>query len=94
MIRLEVLLALKTMEDNRARHQLAEQSVRLAEESLRITQKQYQAGRATITDLLNDQTVFHRARTDLALVDYQLIIDYAAVRATAGMPPLQGMESN
>ncbi len=92
MIRLDVLLAFKTLEDTRARHRLAEDSVKLAEESLRITQKQYQAGRATITDLLNDQTVFHQARTNLALAAYQLIIDYAAVRAKAGLPPLAEAE--
>ena len=94
MIRLDVLLALKALEDSKARHQLAGQRVELAEESLRITEKQYQAGRATITDLLNDQTVFHQARTDLALVTYQLIIDYTAVRAAAGMHPLPGMETD
>ena len=88
MIRLDVLRKLKTFEDSRARHRLAGQSLNLAEESLRITQKQYEAGRATITDLLNDQTVFHQARTDLALVAYQMMIDYAAVRAASGMPPL------
>ncbi len=94
MIRLDVLLALKTFEDSRSRHRLADQSLTLAEESLRITQKQYEAGRATITDLLNDQTVFHQARTDLALVADQMIIDYAAVRTAAGMPPLPDMDIN
>lgn len=94
MIRLDVLQKMKVFADNRARHRLAGQSLKLAEESLRITQKQYEAGRATITDLLNDQTVFHQARTDLALVAYQLIIDYSAVRAAAGMPPLQGLETD
>lgn len=90
-IRLDVLLAVKTFEDSRSRHRLADQSLTLAEESLRITQKQYEAGRATVTDLLNDQTVFHQARTDLTLIAYQMIIDYAAVRAAAGMPPLPDM---
>lgn len=94
MIRLDVLLALKTFKDSRSRHRLADQSLRLAQESLRITQKQYEAGRATITDLLNDQTVFHQARTDLTLVAYQMIIDYAAVRAAAGMAPLPDMNMN
>jgi outer membrane protein len=80
MIKLDVTNSYHELLNNWDQLQVAKKNFELADESLRITKKQYDAGRATITDLLNDQTTFHRARTQIELARYQLIISDADLK--------------
>ena len=56
-----------------------------SEESLRILRNRYDAGLATMTDLLSAETARSNARTALAGAVYQHRIGFAELEAAAGI---------
>lgn len=83
-IRLQVRQAYLNLTTARDRVEVSRESAAQAEESLRITQNRYEAGLATITDLLRTETARTAAQKNFlnALYDYRL--SFAALELATG----------
>jgi len=87
-IRLEVRRAFLDVRAAGQRVEVARASVTEAEESLRIMQNRYEAGLATVTDLLRNETALLAARTRrLAAVYDQRLAAVRLERATGRLTP-------
>ncbi len=87
-VKLQVRQAYAGLQAASQRIQVATASVSAAEESLRITQNRYEAGLATVTDLLRTETALLETRTRYlaALHDERVaatMVEFAAGRLTA-----------
>ncbi len=60
-------------------------AVKQAEESLRIVKNRYEAGLATVTDLLNSETALTASRTNLSMAVYNFNISYLNLELAAGI---------
>ncbi len=83
-IRLEVRKAHLDLDAARQQVEVARAAVGQAQESLRIGQNRYEAGLATITDLLRMQEANIRAQTDYSQALYRLRTSYANLELATG----------
>ncbi len=60
-------------------------AVKQAEESLRIVKNRYEAGLATVTDLLNSETALTASKTNLSMAIYNFNISYLNLEVAAGI---------
>jgi outer membrane protein len=74
-------LRLRTAEQQ---HQVALSAVTQAEESQRIVKNRYEAGLATLTDLLNAETALLATRTNVSQALYQYNLAFADVELSTG----------
>ncbi|HNT99773.1 MAG TPA: TolC family protein [Acidobacteriota bacterium] len=84
LIGLQVKDASLRMGTARQQHQVAAEAVAQADESLRIMKDRYEAGLATLTDLLNAETALTAARTSLSQAIYQYHLAHANLELAAG----------
>ena len=83
-VRLEVRRAYYQTDAARQQVEVARASTVQAQESLRINQNRYEAGLATITDLLRVEEATRRTQTDYWDVVYRLQTSYANLELAAG----------
>jgi outer membrane protein TolC len=83
-VRLEVRRAWAALGSARQRIEVAKAAAAEAEESLRITQNRYQAGMATVTDLLRNQTAVLESRTRFLAAIHDQRVAAAALELAAG----------
>jgi outer membrane protein len=83
-VRLEVRRAYYDHDAARQQIEVARAAVAQAQESLRINQNRYEAGLATITDLLRVEDATRRAQTDYWEVVYRTQVSYARLELAAG----------
>ncbi len=83
-IGLQVKDAFLRLGATRQQHRVAAEAVGHAEESLRIMKDRYEAGLATLTDLLNAETALTGARTNLSRAVYEHHLAYASLELAAG----------
>jgi outer membrane protein TolC len=83
-IRLEVRKAYLDFDSARQQVEVARAAVGQAQESLRIGQNRYEAGLATITDLLRMQEAGTRAETDYSQALYRMQTSYANLELATG----------
>lgn len=74
---------------SRLQHRVAEEAVGQAEEGLRIVRNRYEAGLATLTDLLAAETALSGARTNLSAAIYQCNLNLAGLELAAGKLSLE-----
>ena len=67
--------------------QLAQQSIKSAEEAYRVTQALVKAGSATTTDLLDSQAALTQSRLSLTRAQYQQAIAHVQLMHTLGENP-------
>jgi outer membrane protein len=83
-LRLEVRRALASLKAANERIRLTTETVAQAEESLRITKNRYDAGMATVTDLLRTETALLDARTRRLSAVYDQRLAATSVELAAG----------
>jgi outer membrane protein TolC len=94
VVELDVRNALLDGEEAEARHDVASQTVQLAEESLRLVEAEYREGAATITKLLDAELALTQARTRLSATTYDRALARIALAHSVGeypSPPLLSM---
>jgi len=84
-IRLQVRKAHADLMSARERIEVATAAVTQAEESLRITQNRYEAGLATVTDLLRNETAVMESRTRRLAAIYDQRVAAAMLELAAGI---------
>ncbi|MBK9170361.1 MAG: TolC family protein [Bryobacterales bacterium] len=84
-LRLEVRKARADRQSARERLSVASAAVEMAEESLRITKNRFEAGLATVTDLLRNELALHEARTRRLAAIYELRMAATGLELAAGL---------
>lgn len=83
-VQLQVRNAKSNLSAARERIQVAQAAVAMAEESLRITKNRYEAGLATVTDLLRNETALLETKMRLLAAVYDERLAATAVSLAAG----------
>jgi len=83
-VQLQVRNAQVNLDSARERIKVAQAAVSMAEESLRITKNRYDAGLATVTDLLRNETALLETRTRLLAAYYDERLAAIGVALAAG----------
>lgn len=83
-VQLEVRQAYFDLEAARQQVDVARTAVTQAQESLRIIQNRYEAGLATVTDLLRAEETTHRTETQYWEAVYQWLVSYAHLELATG----------
>ncbi|MBM3810242.1 MAG: TolC family protein [Acidimicrobiia bacterium] len=83
-VQLQVRQAAAALESARERIRVAEAAVSQAEESLRITRNRYEAGLATVTDLLRNETALMESRTRRLAAVYDSRVAAVMLELAAG----------
>jgi outer membrane protein TolC len=83
-VRLEVRRAWEDLRAAQIRIEVAQAAVAMARESLRITKNRYEAGLATVTDLLRNETALLEADTRRLAAVHDQRISAAALALAAG----------
>lgn len=83
-VRLEVRRAWYDLDSARQQVEIARASSAQAQESLRISQNRYDAGLATLTDLLSIEEASRRAQSDYWEAVYRLQVSYANLELAEG----------
>jgi len=83
-IRLEVIRAYQHFVSARKRLELAAQTFKQAEETLRVVRDRYREGLTTITEVLRAQTALVRTRTNLVNARYENYVGYANLIIVSG----------
>jgi outer membrane protein TolC len=83
-IRLEVRRAFYDFDSARQEVEVTRAAVAQAEESLRINQNRYEAGLATVTDLLGAEEAARRSQTDYWQAVYRMDTSYASLELASG----------
>jgi len=83
-VQLQVRNAKSNLSSARERIQVAQAAVAMAEESLRITKNRYEAGLATVTDLLRNETALLETKMRLLAAVYDERLAATAVSLAAG----------
>ncbi len=83
-VQLQVRSAKSNLSAARERIQVAQAAVEMAEESLRITKNRYEAGLATVTDLLRNETALLETKMRLLAAVYDERLAATAVSLAAG----------
>jgi outer membrane protein TolC len=83
-VRLEVRRAYYDLDSARQEVELTRAAVAQAQESLRINQNRYEAGLATVTDLLAAEEAARRSQTDYWQAVYRMHTSYASLELASG----------
>jgi outer membrane protein TolC len=83
-VRLEVRRAFYDLDSARQEVELTRAAVAQAQESLRINQNRYEAGLATVTDLLAAEEAARRSQTDYWQAVYRMHTSYASLELASG----------
>jgi len=86
-VQLDVKDSLLDAEEAEARHEVAAQAVKLAEETLGLVEAEYKEGTATITRLLEAELSLTQARTRLSAMTYDRALSRIAILHSVGEYP-------